>query len=170
MKSFIGKSLLIIIGLCLIGGRTADAGSSVEQKIKVIPMPATSEEFDSQIRLARQLIKRKDYRGAAAVLEPLFSKIPDQSLTYNLLRQCYDKLGYLPKVQDLANRMINEHPNECRYYLDLGRVQMQMQESQAGLESFYKAAQLAKTAISAPCTFKGGRSEVSKYIARATRM
>ena len=145
MISIIKTLLIVIGGLCLIGGRTADAGESTKSVIKVNQMPGISEEFDRQVRLARQLINQKDYHGAAALLEPLFSKIPNHTLIYNLLRQCYDKLGYLPKISDLANRMIEEYPNECRYRLDLARVQVQMQGPQSGLESFYKAAQLAKT-------------------------
>lgn len=145
MKSFVSKLLIIIGGFCLIGGSAAFAKNSIKPKIRVITLPATSEEFDQQVRLARQLINHKDYHGASAVLEPLFAEVPNHSLIYNLLRQCYDKLGYPPKSFDLVNRMIEEYPDECRYRLDLARVQVQMQEPQAGLESFRKAAQLAKS-------------------------
>lgn len=145
MKSFVSKLLIVIGAFCLTAGQTAFAEKSIKPKIRVITLPATSEEFDQQVRLARQLINHKDYHGASAVLEPLFAEHPNHTLAYNLLRQCYDKLGYLPKAFDLANRMIKEYPNECRYRLDLARVQVQMQEPQAGLESFRTAAQLAKS-------------------------
>lgn len=145
MKSFVRKLLIVIGALCMIGGQTASAKKSIKPKVRVIQLPASSEEFDQQVRLGRQLIKHKDYHGAAAVLEPLISEVPNHSLVYNLLRQCYDKLGYLPKVFDLANHMIKEYPNEFRYRLDLARVQVQMHEPEAGLESFHKAAQMAKT-------------------------
>lgn len=144
MMSFIGKSLIIVGVLCLIGGQPAFAKESVKPKVTVIQTPATSEVFDQQVRLGRQLISHKDYHGAAAVLEPLLSEIPNHTLIYNLLRQCYDKLGYSPKALDLANRMIEHYPDECRYRLDLARFQIQMQDTQAGMKSFHQAAQLAK--------------------------
>lgn len=145
MMRYLGKLLIIIGGLCLTGGRTAEAGKAVTARIEVIENPSTPKEFDSQVRLARQLIRSKDYRGAAALLEPLFSKVPNHSLIYNLLRQCYQKLGYQPRLLDLAEQMIKEYPKECRYRLDLARLQVQMQEPKAGLESFYEASRLAKS-------------------------
>jgi tetratricopeptide (TPR) repeat protein len=144
MKSFIGKSLIIVGALSLIGGSTTFAEKQATPEVKLIQLPATSDQFNQQVQLARQLIRHKDYNGASAVLEQVYSKAPNRSLVYNLLRQCYDNLGYLPKVMDLAEGMTEEYPNECRYRLDLARVQVQMQEPEMGLESFYKAAQLAK--------------------------
>ncbi|MDH3890439.1 MAG: hypothetical protein OEV49_05095 [candidate division Zixibacteria bacterium] len=145
MMSSIRKLLIVSAVLCLLWGQAAVADVATKPAINIIKKPATTEEFDMQVRLARQLINHKDYHGASALLEPLLSEIPNHSLVYNLLRQCYDRLGYLPKVLDLANAMIEQYPNQCRYRLDLARVQVQMHQPQDGLESFYKASQLAKS-------------------------
>ena len=145
MMNFLGKLLIVIGGLCLIVGTETYADKTTKPEIKTIQREVIPEEINRQVQLARQLISNKDYSGAVALLEPVFSEIPNRSLLYNLLRQCYDKLGYLPRVQDLANQMIKEYPDQCRYRLDLARVQIQLQEPEAGLESFYKAAELART-------------------------
>jgi len=139
------KFFLIVVGLMIVGQPTLLADNTVEPAVKVVEQPATTEEFDAQIRLARQLIKHDDCHGAAAVLEPLYAEYPSHDLIYNLLHQCYQKLDYLPKLEDLARRMIQQHPQSYRYHLDLANILVRLERAEESLESYRKAVRLAET-------------------------
>ncbi|MCK4462636.1 MAG: hypothetical protein KAW46_12595, partial [candidate division Zixibacteria bacterium] len=121
------------------------ADRTTKPEVKVLAAPAVSEEFNAQVRLARQLIKHDDCYGAVAVLEPLQSTNPGHTIIYNLLRRCYDKLDYQPKLEDLARRMIESYPNNYRYHLDLAQVLVRVEKPEEGLASYREAARLAQS-------------------------
>ena len=138
-------SLIVVMSLLLMGSSAALADRTTKPEVKVLAVPTVSEEFNAQVRLARQLIKHDDCHGAVAVLESLESSYPGRTIIYNLLCRCYEKLGYQPKLEDLARRMIDSQPNNYRYHLDLARVLVRLEKPEEGLASYREAARLAQS-------------------------
>jgi len=136
---------LVVAGVALLGRAAGFAEGTVKPAVEIIERPTTTVEFDAQVRLARQLIRHNDFYGATAVLEPLYSDSPGNDLVYNLLRQCYQKLDYQPKIEDLARSMIEQHPQSYRYRLDLANVLVQLDRADESLEAFREAARLANS-------------------------
>ncbi|MEA3296760.1 MAG: hypothetical protein U9R56_02715, partial [candidate division Zixibacteria bacterium] len=101
------------------------------------------DELDSRIMLARKLIKRKDYLGASAILETVYADHPDNTVIYNLLKYCYRELQYFPKWEELARRMVDRHPNDYRFQLDLAIALVKQEKLSESIRAFRQAVALA---------------------------
>ncbi len=132
--------LLILLGV-LVG---TPMGRAVEAlKVKVPDTRSTrrtpDSEADQKVRVARMLIKQKNYQAASALLETLYEDDTGNPVIINLLLTCYDHLGYYLKAETLTRRLVESDPNNYVYRLRLAEI-LSRQAKQDEAKAVYSQA------------------------------
>lgn len=79
-------------------------------------------DSDERITAARQLIRSKNYEGAAALLETIYESDPTNEIAANLLRSCYQELRYHDKLSLLLSQQAERNPHNLHYRLSLAET------------------------------------------------
>jgi tetratricopeptide (TPR) repeat protein len=74
-------------------------------------------ELNSRVAFCRQLMRDRNYEGAAAMLELLYESYPDNSVIVALLVQCYDQLQHYEKSQEIIQRHLKLNPDNFNFQL-----------------------------------------------------
>jgi tetratricopeptide (TPR) repeat protein len=116
--------LLLLSGLFLV--YTPVANAEEEQKVRVLEAELIKDtpgsEIEQKVRIARKLIKKKDYEGASALLEMLYEQDRERQVVVNLLFICYNRLGYLLKAEALSRRLVERNPESYINRLRLAEI------------------------------------------------
>lgn len=97
---------------------------------------------DQKIKLARRLIRVRQYDNAARLLEEVYENNPDNQVVQNLLRSCYDALGQYSKAELLAHKFIEREPDNVGHRLYLAGLLAKMGRSDESKAAFEKAESL----------------------------
>lgn len=82
-----------------------------------------SLELDPRMQTARHLVRVKDYQSAAALLETLYENHPEHPLLITMLKNCYAELKLYGRAEALARKLVDQHPGDLRYRIDLAEAQ-----------------------------------------------
>ena len=134
---------LLIIGFCLTSLASSVSGQTVEPR--TVPRPApqlTNPVLNQQLQVARDLLRRRNYAGAAAYLEKLYSENTNSEIIFNLLRNCYLNLKQWTKVEIISQRFTELYPKKARYFSFLGDALIQQGRREDALNAYLKSAAL----------------------------
>jgi tetratricopeptide (TPR) repeat protein len=103
------------------------------------PDEIVSADFNDKIMVVRGLLRQNNYDGASALLEELYQRNPANELVYNLLRECYTRLSFWPKLEALTVRFARQYPYRYYYQQYLGEALAKMGRKDESVAA-YKAA------------------------------
>ncbi|MBU8933194.1 MAG: tetratricopeptide repeat protein [candidate division Zixibacteria bacterium] len=131
----ISSKLVLLIGIVF----TLGLNVSADQTPKAIDKPPDLQTASNAdlIRLARQMIRAKDFFRAAGLLESVYERQPDNSTVTNLLRQCYDKQGQFAKSELLIRRLLETSTANFTLHLFLAE-NLAVQNDTAGAHVAYQ--------------------------------
>lgn len=116
--------LLLLSGLFITSAPVANAEET--QKVRVLDVElikhTPGSEVEQKVRIARKLIKKKNYEGASALLETLYEQDSENRVVVNLLFICYNRLGYLLKAEVLSRRLVERAPENYVNRLRLAEI------------------------------------------------
>ncbi len=98
-----------------------------------------TSEIDHKMTVARQLIRQRNYEGAAALLETIYEKQPDNPVVINLLRNCYDQIGQYGKSELLIRRLIERTPTSYAYRMYLAEALARQGQHDAAATAYNEA-------------------------------
>lgn len=99
-------------------------------------------DLNNKITFSRQLIREKNYEGAAALLEELYEKYPEENLVINLLKQCYERLQLFQKAEELIRRHLDKYPDNFTYRLAFAENLIRQGKIQPALDAYGKTISL----------------------------
>ncbi len=117
--------LIIFIGTIFSQKIHSEKSRKVIKKREPVQKMESSQDrvrLSEQINFSRQLIRNRNFEGAAAYLETLYERNPKNIVIMNLLRQCYGQLNQLGKSEELLRRFVNQNPNNLNYQIALAEV------------------------------------------------
>lgn len=133
----------------LIGLITATCGLAPALAQEMPPRSPGEEAYrrlqdtDGRIKLARRLIRAKQYDNAARLLEEIFEERPSDNVVYNLLKSCYDVLGQNAKAELLTRKVIEQQPNVLNHRTYLAEVLAKMGRTEESKAAYDDAIALA---------------------------
>ncbi len=104
------------------------------EKAVALPQPR-----NSKVKLARRLIRVKQYDNAARLLETLYEENPADEVVQNLLRSCYEILGQHPKGELLIRKIIEREPNVLSNHTYLAELLARMGRSDESTAAYGEA-------------------------------
>jgi len=110
--------MLSVLVLSMPAGLAEIAQKPKEPNLQLSVASPGSEE-DQKIRLARKLIREKNYQAASALLETVYEQEKDKPVVLNLLLDCYNYMGYFVKSEMLTRHLVESFPQNysCRVRL-----------------------------------------------------
>ncbi len=130
---FIALSVAFLAGSTPLSIRATEV-KRISHPQSLQPTQVNLSETDQKIRLARDLIRKKNFEAAAALLETVYEQNPTHPVAINLLFTCYSRLGYLLKAEELSRRLVEKNPKNFIYRLRLAEIlarQSRPEEAQA---------------------------------------
>lgn len=118
----------------------ADSKPVVESR----PTNTKAAVLNERINLARQLTRQKNFLGASAVLETLYEESPANITITNLLIQCYRKLKFYFKAEELTKRQIDLFPSSFQMVVRLAEFQIKQDKLPEGLKSYDRAIEIVQ--------------------------
>ncbi|MDH4157559.1 MAG: tetratricopeptide repeat protein, partial [candidate division Zixibacteria bacterium] len=103
------------------------------------PQPVADPEFNDRVMVARNLMTRREYLPASALLESLYQQYRSNEVVFNLLRDCYIALGFWPKLENLTRRFADLYPRHYRFQLYLGEALSKVGNKEESLAAYKKA-------------------------------
>jgi len=94
---------------------------------------------NSRIKFARNLMREKNFDGAAALLETIYEKQPDNNSVIYLLRSCYNQLGYYTKTEMMTRSMVEAHPERYVNHQFLAEALARQNKTDEALQSYQRA-------------------------------
>lgn len=144
MTRFLSRSLIIVLVLAL--GLAAPV--SAEEAPKPVEPPAGMKMFgekeqkaqDQQtLIVAREMIRSRNYFGAAGLLEAILQHDENNVMVMNLLRTCYDQLGQPGRSEVMIRRMLENQPNSHVLHVYLAESLVKQGDTAAGLQEYETA-------------------------------
>jgi len=135
----------IFLFLIFLVGFHSDVYAQAEQRIEKIPANVRGlTENERQLAFARNLIRQRNFEGASALLEILYEKEPQNEIVQHLLKQCYTELKYYDKSESLLRKLIEKHPRNVAYHLNLAEILIIKGKLDEGYRSYDRAVELVK--------------------------
>lgn len=106
------------------------------------PAPSEREQINQQIIFGRELLRQGNFSGAAAYIETIYEKHPDNPLVINLLKQCYDKLGQYTKSMTLLERYLVLQPRNLTYHMSLAETLAKLGMTDSAKAVYMKVADI----------------------------
>ena len=94
---------------------------------------------NSRIKFARDLMREKNFDGAAALLETIYERQPDNNSVIYLLRSCYNQLGYYTKTEMMTRSMVEAHPERYVNHQFLAEALARQNKTDEALQSYQRA-------------------------------
>ena len=105
--------------------------------------PRNQQQVDdnNRIKFARDLMRERNYEGAAALLEALYERLPDNNSIINLLRSCYNQLGYYTKTEMMIRNKLKSHPENYINHQFLAEALSRQNKTDEALQSYKSAVE-----------------------------
>jgi len=138
------------ISLILLFFLTAQPAVVTAEAQKKSPVPAgfnkvppNQQQIDdnSRIKFARDLMRDKNFEGAAALLETIYEKQPNNNSVISLLRSCYNQLGYYTKTENMIRKMLAAHPDRYVNHQFLAEALARQNKTEEALLSYKSAVE-----------------------------
>ncbi|UCD64355.1 MAG: tetratricopeptide repeat protein, partial [Candidatus Zixiibacteriota bacterium] len=97
-------------------------------------------QLTANINFCRQLIRERNYEGAAALLELLYESSPENVVIISLLVQCYNQLQHYEKSQAVITRHLDRYPGHFNFRLLLAEVFCRQGKRDEARQTYYRAA------------------------------
>jgi len=139
-------SLFIIISLFLIQSLVVN-GEAQKKKpagFKLAPENQTQIDDNSRIKFARDLMREKNFEGAAALLETIYERQTGNNSVVSLLRTCYNQMGYYSKAEMLIRNTLKTAPNIYLNHQFLAEALARQNKTEEALQSYQTAVENVK--------------------------
>ncbi|MCP4686220.1 MAG: tetratricopeptide repeat protein [bacterium] len=127
--------------LTVVGG-VGSVAAQDEPRVTSREAIALPQPQDRRIKLARRLIRAKQYDNASNMLETLYEENPADEAVQNLLRSCYDILGQYAKAELLVRKFIEREPGNPGHYTYLAELLAKMGQNEESAQAYGKAIDL----------------------------
>lgn len=138
-------SILILAFLALLIIPT-DISADVEKEppsgFKIAPRNQQEIDDNNRIQFARDLIRNKNFEGAAALLETIYEKKKDNNSVISMLRTCYNQLGLYTKEEMLVRSILKTSPDNYINYQFLAEALARQNKTDEALQSYQQAVKL----------------------------
>lgn len=106
--------------------------------------PSNQQEIDdnTRIKFARDLIRDKNFEGAAALLETIYEKNQDNNSVISMLRTCYNQMGFYTKEEMLIRKGLETSPNNYINHQFLAEVLARQNKTEEALQSYQQAMKM----------------------------
>ncbi|MCK4631811.1 MAG: tetratricopeptide repeat protein, partial [candidate division Zixibacteria bacterium] len=133
----------LIAGFCLMSLATTTSAQTTQTETNPrLSSPVTNQALNEQLRVARDLLRKRNYAGAAAYLEKLYTENNTNELIFNLLRTCYLNLKQWTKAEIISQRFTELYPQKAKYYSFLGDAYIKEGRREDALNAYLKSATL----------------------------
>ena len=134
----ITASLLFVLA---IGGTVRADDPPDSSRLSGEEMPSRElNELNNRVAFARQLMRDRNYEGAAAMLELLYDRYPENSVIVALLVQCYDQLQHYEKSQEIIQRHLIRNPDNFNFQLLYAETLARQNKTDEAREAYLAAA------------------------------
>ena len=139
------RSLVIalLVGLCSFGVATGSAAAQdTSPRVTSERSVPIMRPEDERVKLARRLIRIKEYSNATSLLEAVYEENPADPVVQNLLKSCYDILGQHAKAELLIKKIVEREPDVLSHRTYLAELLAKMGRTEESKEAYDKAIAL----------------------------
>ncbi|MFH2049964.1 MAG: tetratricopeptide repeat protein [bacterium] len=139
------RSRLLILSLLILSLQSVVVlaeEKKVPEGFKLAPSNQQEIDDNTRIKFARDLIRDKNFEGAAALLEIIYEKQPDNNSVISMLRTCYTQMGYYTKEEMLIRKVLETSPDNYINYQFLAEALARQNKTEEALQAYQQAVRL----------------------------